>query len=723
MRNRSRGRVAFVAALAVAAFGIAAAGQGLPPPPPPPPPPTGTGFGAPDPSASSPSVGTGLLAGRVVDAVTGRPVTGVSISVGGGVGATFSYSMGPMGQPQIGGPGRPQSSGGAPRQVLTDSDGRFVFYSLSKGNYVLRTTSPAAYLNGGYGQNRPSGPVQPIALATDDTRIGDLTIRIWKTGVISGTVTDEIGEPVVGIGVSAFRRTAANGQFRHSQVNSAQTDDRGAYRFAGLGPGDYVIGVSSIQTTMPVSTAEAYAQAISSGNGIANSEVYRSLSNSGVFPNTNGYRIGDLLFSSSLSGRGGGSSSPAPADDGRVFAYPPTFHPAAASASQATAIKLGSGDERSGVDLQLKLVPALRVSGTVVGPDGPMPNLGVKLFAGDTAAYTGPGFTNSESATTVSDGTGAFTFLGITPGQYTLRVARVPRPFSTTPPSNITTIEVSGPNGMMMMGMSSIGPGAMPPAPPPIPPDPTLAAAQSVSVGETDVTGLNLVLRPGARLAGRLQFDGTREIPGPAQLQRANVSITPLENRSFTEFPQVRVDAQGRFTTGGFAPGKYQINGASVPTLPTTGPPAAAGSGWTFKSATLNGRSLTDDPFDIAEEDIAGIVITFTDRTTQITGVVADSKGQPDKTADVVVLAADSQSWKDGLPNTRRIRAARASLTGVYEFSGLPPGEYYIAAVSGETTIDMQDPKFLESVSRVATRITLSDGEKKTQNLEEKAIH
>jgi Carboxypeptidase regulatory-like domain len=721
MRNRSRARLAFVAALAVSAFAVAA-GQGLPPPPPPPPPPTGIGVPAPDPSVSS-APGTGLLAGRVVDAVTGRPVAGVSISVGGGVGATFSYSMGPMGQPQIGGPGRPQSAGGAPRQVLTDSEGRFVFYNLPKGNYVLRTTSPATYLNGGYGQNRPSGPVQPITLATDDTRIGDLTIRIWKTGVISGTVTDEVGEPVVGIGVSAFRRTAVNTQFRHTQVGSAQTDDRGAYRFSGLGPGDYVIGVSSIQMTMSVATVEAFAQAISSGNPLANSEVYRSLMSSGMFPSTNGYRIGDLLLSSNNSGRGGGLP-PAPADDGKVFAYPPTFHPGAASASQATVIKLASGEERSNVDLQLKLVPALRVSGTVVGPDGPMSNLGLRLYAVDSATYTGPSFSNSESAQSLTDGTGAFTFLGVTPGQYTLRAVRVPRPApSTTLPSNFTTIEVAGPNGQMVMGMSSIGPGATPPAPPPIPSDPTLSAAQPVSVGETDVTGLSLVLRPGARLSGRIQFDGTREIPAAAQLQRASISIMPVETRPFGDMPQVRVDAVGRFTTGGFAPGRYQISGAGVPPLPTAGPPAAAGPGWTFKSATLNGHSLTDDPFEVAEEDIAGIVITFTDRTTQITGVVADSKGQPDKTADVIVLAADSQSWKDGLPNTRRNRAARASLTGVYEFSGLPPGEYYIAALSGDTTIDMQDPKFLESVSRVATRITLSDGEKKTQNLEERAIH
>jgi protocatechuate 3,4-dioxygenase beta subunit len=433
-----------------------------------------------------------------------------------------------MGQPQLGGPGRPQSAGGAPRQVLTDSDGRFVFYNLPKGNYVLRTTSPATYLAGGYGQNRPSGPVQPITLATDDTKIGDLTIRIWKTAVISGTVTDEIGEPVVGISVSAFRRTAANGQSATPQWNSAQTDDRGAYRFAGLGPYDYVIGVSSVQTTMPVSTVEAWAQAMNSGNGPANSEVYRSLSSSGVFPNSNGYRIGDLLFSSN-SGRGGGSP-PAPADDGKVFAYPPTFHPAAASASQATVIKLASGEERSNVDLQLKLVPALRVSGTVVGPDGPMPNLGVKLYPADTANYAGPVFSNSESAASVTDGTGAFTFLGVTPGRST--VVRVPRQIRASAVQLLrSSVGAERPDDdedarsgrARCLRLSAHSAQA------------TLSAAQSVSVGETDVTGLSLVLRPGALSAASID---TVKSPAPRSCSAPTSRSHPWNTVRSRSFPR-----------------------------------------------------------------------------------------------------------------------------------------------------------------------------------------
>jgi hypothetical protein len=184
--------------------------------------------------------------------------------------------------------------------------------------------------------------------------------------------------------------------------------------------------------------------------------------------------------------------------------------------------------------------------------------------------------------------------------------------------------------------------------------------------------------------------------------------------------PQIRVDASGNFTTGGFAAGKYLIgSGINVPTW--AGQPAAVS--WTLKSATANGRNLADEPLDIADEDVTGIVLSYTDRTTQITGAVIGSNGDPDKTAEVVVAPADSQSWREGLPNTRRVRSARASSTGVYEFSGLPPGAYVLAALGSDTMIDLQDQKLIESVVAIGTRVTIADGETKTQDLTVKSIH
>ena len=55
------------------------------------------------------------------------------------------------------------------------------------------------------------------------------------------------------------------------------------------------------------------------------------------------------------------------------------------------------------------------IEGTVVGPDGPVPNVGVRL-AGDFA-HDLSNEPTWESALTVADGRGRFTFLGVPQGR------------------------------------------------------------------------------------------------------------------------------------------------------------------------------------------------------------------------------------------------------------------------------------------------------------------
>jgi carboxypeptidase family protein len=109
-------------------------------------------------------------------------------------------------------------------------------------------------------------------------------------------------------------------------------------------------------------------------------------------------------------------------------------------------------------------------------------------------------------------------------------------------------------------------------------------------------------------------------------------------------------------------------------------------------------------------------VLVFTDRQTQLSGTVRNPQGQADAEADVVVFPADHQRWKEFV-NARRARNVRASKTGMYTIQGLPPGEYYVVAVGSTTVGDWRDPGFLEAVVPLAARVTILDGEKKTQDL------
>lgn len=643
---------------AVAAFlgvlvSASAAAQVVPPPPSPPPPPPGW-----SPQTADTREGDGVILGRVVEAGSGRPVAGATVSVTGAV------------------------------RVLTDGEGQFVFFRVPKGTFSITATKPG-YVEGAHGRLRPLGSSTPVELAEGE-RLGDVVIPIWKVAVISGAVVDEAGEPVVGIEVRAYRRTLTGGRRRLTTQPGATTDDRGIYRLSNLAPGEYIVGIESTTVAVPAEVAELYRAGITTGDP-GRQALVREMSAIRAFPN--GVRVGNLITSAGFNRTLG---LPPVGPDGRVFAYPTTFYPAAAAALQATAITLASGDERSGVDMQLRPVPTVRVSGVVSGPEGPTPHAALRLIP----AASEPMTTDLEVANTMSDSSGAFTFIGVTPGQYTLKVMKQPPlPQSASTPSTI----IQTGSGTMAM---SFGAEANAP-PPPLPVGDTLWTSVPASVGASDIPDLAVTLRAGIRVAGRVEFDGTAAPPKPDAVQRIQLFLEPAspgETRMAFSTLRGRVEADGRFSTASVPGGKYYLRaGLALP-------------GWSFKSATYEGRDLADVPLD-AFADVSGVVITFTDRPSELAGTVLGASGASDSGAIVLLFPADATTWSEGGVNPRRLRAIRPQQNGTFRTTNLPPGDYYAIAVPDEISSDWQDQKVLESLSRGATLVRIDDGQKKTLSL------
>jgi hypothetical protein len=271
----------------------------------------------------------------------------------------------------------------------------------------------------------------------------------------------------------------------------------------------------------------------------------------------------------------------------------------------------------------------------------------------------------------------------------------------------------------MMMGMST-GAARPTPAAPPLPTEPTLWANTPVTVSESDVSGLTVALRPGARISGRIEFIGTKDKPAADQISQISLSILPIAGPTVTQLTGAakRIEADGRFNTVGYPPGRYNVNALIPPT------PAASGlAGWTFRNATIGGRDVSNEGLDVTGNDVTDLIVTFTDTTTELMGHVNDPRNQADKTALVVVFPADTDSWKRGVASTRRLRSVRTSAKGSYAIAGLPPGAYFVAALPDDaTTTEWQDPKTLEAIVAVATRVTLGDGEKKSQDLTTQSV-
>ena len=138
--------------------------------------------------------------------------------------------------------------------------------------------------------------------------------------------------------------------------------------------------------------------------------------------------------------------------------------------------------------------------------------------------------------------------------------------------------------------------------------------------------------------------------------------------------------------------------------------------GWTFTSAIYQGRDLSEVPLDLESADISGVVAPL----RMAHGV---ERHGPDierrhPSTTVIVFPSDHTAWtSSGTVNRRRVRGTRTGATGSYKLTGLPAGSYYIAAVPEESAAESPDPKFLETLSATAARVTLDDGERKTQNV------
>jgi hypothetical protein len=133
---------------------------------------------------------------------------------------------------------------------------------------------------------------------------------------------------------------------------------------------------------------------------------------------------------------------------------------------------------------------------------------------------------------------------------------------------------------------------------------------------------------------------------------------------------------------------------------------------WTLKSIVLNGRDVTDVSFEVKPgEDIAGLVITLTDRPTELSGRLIDRADRPAPGFPVVVFSTDHAQWAVG---SRRVRQVRPSSDGKFSITGLPAGDYFVCVVTDLDPNDLSDPTFLEQLAASgAQKVTLADGEKK----------
>ena len=101
-------------------------------------------------------------------------------------------------------------------------------------------------------------------------------------------------------------------------------------------------------------------------------------------------------------------------------------------------------------------------------------------------------------------------------------------------------------------------------------------------------------------------------------------------------------------------------------------------------------------------------------KTQELTGTLTDGQNQPATDYSVIVDSVEPQYWT---PQSRRIVSVRPGTDGRFTARNLPAGDYLVAAVTDVEPGEWFDPEFLQQLRAASVRVTLSEGDKKTQDL------
>jgi hypothetical protein len=340
--------------------------------------------------------------------------------------------------------------------------------------------------------------------------------------------------------------------------------------------------------------------------------------------------------------------------------YAPTYYPGTPTVSEAQRLTIELGQTRAGIDVVLTPARLARITGTAVDSDG-KPITNAQLLVAQTAGGGGISF--------ISGGQfrpdGSFTISNLTPGEYSIGVRQTS-------------------SGPLAGGVAD-------------------AISTTVTVAGEDINGLQLVGVKPSTVTGRVilpQATAGAIRPASIQLTANAARPTPIPNLGGGEGNRVNDDFTFEIKV---QPGQRVIRLS----------PQFQGA--TLKAVRRNGTDVTDDGIEVRpNEDISGVEIELTTQVSELSGMVADTRGQTVKDYSVVVFARESARWFTG---SRYFGSGRADQDGRFKVRNLPPGDYYAIALDYVEPGAGTDPEFLEKIRDRATAFSMTEGAVRTLDL------
>ncbi len=338
-----------------------------------------------------------------------------------------------------------------------------------------------------------------------------------------------------------------------------------------------------------------------------------------------------------------------------------TYFPGTVNPKDVQLIPMGFSQDAGGVDFALSGAPTTRISGTALDAMGRPVRGSVTLR---NSRRSGSLDAIDLGADLRADGT--FEFLRVPPGEYVIQ--------ADTDPSSRRSEGARPPQGQVDEFASAF-----------------------VTVAGTDVTGVSIRTSAGSTAAGRITLDGPADEFFYNEIDLMAVSVdADLSLSRRTSYMGIAPD----LTVG--------IGGLTGPRVFRL---TRAPEGWALKAVLLNGVDITDIPlnFGATDQSVSDLEIALTRRVSEVSGRVTDARGRGVRDATVVVFTGDRQSWG---PASRFVATTKTGRDGTFSIRGLPPADYFVAAVDSAADGEWQAPEFLDAVFPDATRATLFEGDK-----------
>ena len=333
--------------------------------------------------------------------------------------------------------------------------------------------------------------------------------------------------------------------------------------------------------------------------------------------------------------------------------YAPTYFPGTTNVAEAQKVTVGLGQFISDMNMALMPTRTSRVSGTAVDSQGrPMMGMVMAMPRGDQmmVMFGPPGQIKPD---------GSFVIGGLAPGRYMLQVRG---------------------------GMGGDGE----------------TAYLDITLSGDDVTGLRLVASKPSAVTGRVLVDPAAAQALRPSMLRLGLQPVQMDMMMMGGTPPGSVSDDLTFEMKA-QPGKFRV--ALFGQTP----------GWSIRAVRYRGTDVTDSGIEFRpSEDVADIEVELTNRVTDVSGLVTNTKGEAVRDYSIVVFPRDREKWT---PNSRYMRTTRPDQDGRYKVNGVPPGEYLVIALDYLDTNEWNDPEFLDRVRSKATSFSVNEGETKSVDL------